>query len=417
MICQLGTFGSSIGHRVGFGRDQFLSYVNESIDLGDTVAGALDQWIEQKLPIPKGAEFRGDGTRQELERISSETGIVLAVGVVEKVGATLFCSTVLVDPRDGIVAKRRKVQPTATERLCWAQGSTNTLKATTLNIQGVSVTIGTAICWENFMPLLRYSLYSQNVNIYLAPTADARETWLPLMQTIASEGRTFVLSCNQVVRESQLPAWADSEQQHTPTKPTSFKREQNPIPPLRRASTTFKTIEEGLEICLPENQEQTVIIKNGPTKNPYTRRKSSVIRADNGIEVCLPVVEQDTPVNGHTKEHQNHPRDTDGASEPTGTWNSHDKLESSIISSSDEGETDELPQSTSSDFVCRGGSSIVSPFGTVLAGPSFEKEGLLISDIDLDDCIRGKLDFDVAGHYSRSDAFKLTVEGLDLSQP
>lgn len=89
------------------------------------------------------------------------------------------------------------------------------------------------------------------------------------------------------------------------------------------------------------------------------------------------------------------------------------------------------------DFVSRGGSCIISPQGTVLAGPIWEVctedapdaqhaaaaaatatgDGLIFSEIDIQDCERGRLDLDVAGSYSRGDAFKLSVEGLDLDPP
>lgn len=61
----------------------------------------------------------------------------------------------------------------------------------------------------------------------------------------------------------------------------------------------------------------------------------------------------------------------------------------------------------------RGGSCIVDPFGTVLAGPVYGEEAVLVADIDRDQIVRGKYDLDVAGHYARQDIFSLTVRGPD----
>ncbi|KAJ5239022.1 hypothetical protein N7468_003641 [Penicillium chermesinum] len=275
-------FGAAVGARAAHGRDQFLHYFQSAVDLGDTPAGAGDDWVERKLPTAPGKSHRGDGTREALEQIAKDTGVFIATGVIEKAAGTLYCSLVF----------------TGSERLVWGQGSASTLKAITTEINGVRLTIGGAICWENYMPLLRQSLYSQNVNLYLAPTADARDTWLSLMRTIGCEGRTFVLSSNQCVRYNELPNW--------------------------------------------------ITDKNAPQE----------------------------------------------------------------------------ASSDGSHFVSRGGSSIVGPLGEVIGGPIWEvsaddsvSDGLVISEVDLEDCERGRLDMDVAGSYSRNDAFKLSVEGLDLNPP
>ena len=129
-------FGCRVGARTDEGRDEFLRYFQAAVDLGDTVgngAGAGDTWLKRQLPgnqpeadaaaddatahqDPKAAAAtaqnqRGDGTREELERIARDTGVFIVVGLVERAGGSLYCSVVYVSPTQGIIGKRRKVQP------------------------------------------------------------------------------------------------------------------------------------------------------------------------------------------------------------------------------------------------------------------------------------------------------------------
>lgn len=104
------TFGAAVGARRPEGREQFLHYFKDAVDLGDTPDGAGRKWVDKELELPKGG-VRGDGTREELERISRETGVFIVTGCVERSGGTLYCAVVYVCPKEGVLGKRRKVMP------------------------------------------------------------------------------------------------------------------------------------------------------------------------------------------------------------------------------------------------------------------------------------------------------------------
>jgi nitrilase len=242
-------FGARVGLRSAAGREWFRRYWESAID----------------VPGPATAKL-GEAARAN--------GLFLVVGVIERGGGTLYCTVLFFGPDGALLGKRRKLMPTAMERLIWGFGDGSTLPV----FETPWGPLGAVICWENYMPLLRTYMYSKGVALYCAPTADDRDTWLPSMQHIALEGRCFVLSACQYLTRGDCP-------------------------------------------------------------DDY------------------PAIQGDDP----------------------GT------------------------------VLMRGESCIVSPFGCVLAGPSFGGETILTADLDLDEVIRGKYDFDVTGHYARPDVFRLAV--------
>ena len=113
-------FGCVIGDRSAQGREEFAKYFEQSVDLGDTVgngAGAGEKWVKRQLGATD--EKRGDGTREELERIARDTGVFIVVGCIERAGGSLYCSAVYVCPKEGMIGKRRKVMPVR-DLLCHA---------------------------------------------------------------------------------------------------------------------------------------------------------------------------------------------------------------------------------------------------------------------------------------------------------
>ncbi len=218
-------------------------------------------------------------TTDAIGEAARKAGAMVAIGVIERdgdlSGGTLYCSLLYFGPDGTLLGKHRKLKPTGSERLIWGEGDGSTLAV----VESEFGSVGGLICWENYMPLARMAMYGKGVDIYLAPTADARDTWQATLRHIANEGRCFVLGCNQFVTKEMHPS-------------------------------------------------------------------------------DLPCLE----------------------------------------------ELDHAPE-----VMCRGGSAIVSPTGEVIAGPLYGEEGILYADLDMGEVVRGRLDFDVAGHYARPDVFELRV--------
>jgi len=244
------SFGAKIGSRTKEGRLLYSAYYKNSIDLESTDLARL-------------------------EKLAKSANVYLVIGVTERqnVNGSLYCSMLYISPSCGLLGVHRKIKPTGTERIIWSESD----GASLVTFQTKIGKLGGLICWENYMPLARMAMYKKGVEIYIAPTADARKEWTSTMQHIALEGRCFVLGCNQFFTKSMYPA-----------------------------------------------KYQTLV--------------------------------------------QNE-----------------------------------------SENMCPGGSLIVSPLGKIIAGPLYNKSGALIAELNLDEIISSKLDFDVIGHYSRKDIFQFEV--------
>jgi len=259
-------FGVRLGSRSSEGREEFRRLFDSAIQLPEAIQlpGA------SQLPSPA-ADFIGS--------VAKEHALHLVVGVVERDGGTLYCTSLTFGPDGALLGTHRKLMPTAMERVIWGTGDGSTLPVFETRLGR----LGSVICWENYMPLLRMAMYAKGIEFYCAITVDDRETWLATARHIALEGRCFVLSACQFLRKSDLPAGAPAE---------------------------------GL--------------------------------------------------------------------------------------------------SASQDVLIRGGSCLVGPLGQILAGPRYDEECILVADLDRNDLARAKFDFDVAGHYSRPDVFRLEVNEQPL---
>ncbi len=136
---------------------------------------------------------------------AAKHGVVVVIGLNEIdskfSGTTLFNTVVVIGPDGSILNRHRKLMPTNPERMVWGSGDASGLKV----VETAVGRIGTLLCWESYMPLARYALYAQNIEIYIAPTWDCGDTWLASMNHIAREGGCWVLSTATALQGADVP--------------------------------------------------------------------------------------------------------------------------------------------------------------------------------------------------------------------
>jgi nitrilase len=170
-------FGATVGDRSASGREEFRRYWESSVDVPSSAVDSLS-------------------------RVARENQIYLVIGVIERDQGTLYCTVLFFAPDGAFLGKHRKVMPTGSERLVWGFGDGSTMPVFDTPLGK----LGAVICWENYLPLMRAAMYAKGIEIYCAPTADGRDSWIASMRHVAVEGRCFVLAANQFARRSDYPA-------------------------------------------------------------------------------------------------------------------------------------------------------------------------------------------------------------------
>jgi nitrilase len=146
------------------------------------------------------------GDLQPIQDAAAKHGLTIVIGINELEsqysGTTIFNSVVTVGPDGTLLNRHRKLMPTNPERMVWGMGDASGLKV----VDTPAGRLGSLICWESYMPLARYALYAQDIDIYVAPTWDTGESWLATMRHIAKEAGCWVIGTATALQGSDIPA-------------------------------------------------------------------------------------------------------------------------------------------------------------------------------------------------------------------
>jgi nitrilase len=165
---------------------------------GDTLDELYGQLLANSVTIPSAAT-------DELCAAARDANAYVVMGLnecnAEASRSSIYNTLLYIDDEGNILGKHRKLVPTGGERLIWAQGDGSTLQVFDTPYGRLSG----LICWENYMPLARYTLFAWGTQLYVASTWDRSDAWQATVRHIAREGRVHVISCCMALRRSDIP--------------------------------------------------------------------------------------------------------------------------------------------------------------------------------------------------------------------
>lgn len=153
--------------------------------------------VDQAVVVPSAATDR-------IAAAARDAGVHVVIGVNEREphGSTIYNTVLTFGPDGTLLGTHRKLMPTGSERTVWGMGDGMTMRVIDTDLGR----IGGLICWENYMPLARFHLYAQGIQVWLAPTLARGDGWVATMRHIAREGRLWVIGVNPCLRVDQIPA-------------------------------------------------------------------------------------------------------------------------------------------------------------------------------------------------------------------
>jgi nitrilase len=147
----------------------------------------------------------GAGELRPIQSAAKRLKLTVGIGIHERDGdfsrGTLYNTFVLIGPDGSVLNRHRKLVPTNPERMVWGMGDASGLRV----VDTPAGRVGGLICWENYMPLARFSVFAQGCEVYIAPTWDYGDGWVSTIRHIALEGRCWVLGVGSSMRGRDIP--------------------------------------------------------------------------------------------------------------------------------------------------------------------------------------------------------------------